>query len=235
MADERHRQVAQRLAKVQEQVAAAATAAGRSPDEVHVVVVTKTWPTSDTRILYDLGVRDVAENRQQDAERKAAELADLGLTWHFVGQIQSNKAAKIAAVSDVVHSVGSVKVASRLAGAAEQHGRVLDCFVQVSLDAEPARTGRGGVLQVDLQSVADAIAAAPALRLRGLMGVAPLHGDARAAYEELAAASGRLRTVHPCATDISAGMSGDFSVAIEAGATHVRVGSAVLGERPSLR
>jgi pyridoxal phosphate enzyme (YggS family) len=235
MAEHRHQQLAQSLAAVREQVAAAAEAAGRAPRDVCLVVVTKTWPSSDTRILHALGVRDVAENRQQDAERKTAELTDLDLVWHFIGQIQSNKAAKIAATSNVVHSVDSVKVASRLAAGAEQHERVLDCFVQVSLDPEAGRTGRGGVAGADLGAVAAAVASAPALRLRGVMGVAPLHGDAPAAYARLARESARLRTVHPLATAISAGMSGDFSVAIRAGATHVRVGSAVLGERPSLR
>jgi PLP dependent protein len=236
MADERTRQVADGLAAVREQVAAAATAAGRSPHDVCVVVVTKTWPSSDTRILHALGVRDVGENRQQDVERKVVELADLDdLTWHFIGQIQSNKAAKIAATSDVVHSVDSVKVARRLGDAAQRYGRALDCFIQVSLDPEPTRSGRGGVTGADLEALADAVAAAPALRLVGVMGVAPLHGDADAAYAELAGASTRLRALHHAATAISAGMSADFSSAIRAGATHVRVGSAVLGERPSLR
>jgi pyridoxal phosphate enzyme (YggS family) len=236
MADERGRQVADRLAAVREQVAGAATAAGRSPDDVCMVVVTKTWPSSDTRTLHALGVRDVGENRQQDIERKVAELADLDdLTWHFIGQIQSNKAAKIAASSDVVHSVDSVKVARRLGDGAQRYGRVLDCFIQVSLDPEPARSGRGGVTGTDLEAVAEAVASAPALRLVGVMGVAPLQGDAEAAYSDLAVASTRLRALHPAATAVSAGMSADFSLAIRAGATHVRVGSAVLGERPSLR
>ena len=236
MADERSQHVANGLADVREQVAAAATAASRSPDDVCLVVVTKTWPSSDTRILHALGVRDVGENRQQDVERKVAELADLDdLSWHFIGQIQSNKAAKIAASSDVVHSVDSVKVARRLGDAAQRSGRGLDCFIQVSLDPEPARSGRGGVTGPDLEDVAAAVASMSALRLVGVMGVAPLHGDAEAAYAELAGVSSRLRALHPAATSISAGMSADFSLAIRAGATHVRVGSAVLGERPSLR
>jgi uncharacterized pyridoxal phosphate-containing UPF0001 family protein len=160
---------------------------------------------------------------------------DLDLTWHFIGQIQSNKAAGIAARSDVVHSVDSVKVATRLARAAAQRDRVIGCFVQVSLDPEPARYGRGGVAFDDVGDVADAVSSGEALRLLGVMGVAPLGGDAHAAYRELAAASTRLQTAHPGASAISAGMSADFAIAIRAGATHVRVGSAVLGERPSLR
>jgi pyridoxal phosphate enzyme (YggS family) len=235
MDEPRRRELESRLAGVREQVADAAEASGRSAGDVCLVLVTKTWPASDTRILYDLGVRDVAENRLQDAERKVLELQDLDLTWHFIGQIQSNKAARIAALSDVVHSVDSVKIAARLATAAGQRQRPVDCFVQVSLDPEPVRTGRGGVAGADLLAVAEAVATQPGLRLLGVMGVAPLGGDARAAYAELSRVSAELCADHPQATAVSAGMSGDFTLAIEAGATHVRVGSAVLGERPPLR
>jgi pyridoxal phosphate enzyme (YggS family) len=235
MDERRYDEIRRGLRAVQEEIAAAAEAAGRSPDDISLVVVTKTWPSSDTRILHALGVRDVAENRQQDLERKVVELPDLDLTWHFIGQIQSNKAAGVGARSDVVHSVDSIKVATRLARAGAQRDREIGCFVQVSLDPGPARSGRGGVSGDDVDAVAQAVESSDALCLLGVMGVAPLGGDARAAYRELADLSARLRTVHPLATGISAGMSGDFTLAIEAGATHVRVGSAVLGERPSLR
>jgi PLP dependent protein len=235
MDEPRHSELESRLARVRQQMAHAAAASGRSPRDVCLVLVTKTWPASDTRILYDLGVRDVAENRLQDAERKVLELQDLDLAWHFIGQIQSNKAARIAALSDVVHSVDSVKIAARLAAAAQQRQRALDCFVQVSLDPEPVRTGRGGVTGAEVLAVAEAVASRPGLRLLGVMGVAPLGGDARAAYAELSRVSAELCAEHPQATAVSAGMSGDFTLAIEAGATHVRVGSAVLGERPPLR
>jgi pyridoxal phosphate enzyme (YggS family) len=235
MGDHRVAEIRRRLGIVSQQVTAAAEAAGRSPDDVTLVVVTKTWPSSDTRILHRLGVRDVAENRQQDLERKALELPDLDLTWHFIGQIQSNKAAGIAARSDIVHSVDSVKVATRLARAAAHHGRDIRCFVQVSLDPESARSGRGGVTGDAVDAVAEAVASGERLHLLGVMGVAPLGGDARTAYRELAAASARLQNVHREASSISAGMSADFTTAIGAGATHVRVGSAVLGERPPLR
>jgi pyridoxal phosphate enzyme (YggS family) len=235
MDEPRPRELERRLTRVREQVVEAAAAAGRSPGDVCLVLVTKTWPTSDTRILYDLGVRDVAENRLQDTERKVLELQDLDLTWHFIGQIQSNKAARIAAQSDVVHSVDSERIAARLAAAAQQRQRRVDCFVQVSLDPAPVRTGRGGVTGAGVLDVAEAIASQPSLRLLGVMGVAPLGGDARAAYAELSRVSAALRADHPGAAAVSAGMSGDFALAIEAGATHVRVGSAVLGERPPLR
>lgn len=235
MAETRRGELERGLRSVEEQIAAAAEAAGRAPDDVVLVVVTKTWPTSDIRLLHELGVRDVGENRHQDAEEKAGELADLDLTWHFIGQIQSNKAARIAAYADVVHSIDSVRVAGRLAAGAEQSDRSLDCFVQVSLDSGGDRAGRGGAAEGELDDVAEAVDAAAALHLRGVMGVAPLGGDAAAAYQRLALLSQRLTARHGCAISISAGMSGDFSDAIRAGATHVRVGSAVLGQRPALR
>jgi pyridoxal phosphate enzyme (YggS family) len=229
-------EIAERLAAVDATIAEAASAVGRRREDVVLVVVTKTWPQSDVRILHELGVRDVGENRHPEAETKALALGDLGLTWHFIGQIQSNKAPRIAAYSDVVHSVDSIRLAQRLNAGAHGQGRVVDCFVQVSLDpeAEHAR-GRGGAASNDVSEVAHAIDDAEVLRLRGVMGVAPLGGDAAAAYGRLAAVSARLRADFPEATAISAGMTADFVEAIKAGATHVRVGSAILGERPPLR
>ncbi len=235
MADSRRDELELRLRTVQERIGSAAEASGRSRDDIVLVVVTKTWPTSDIRLLHGLGVRNIGENRHQDAEQKVAELADLSLCWHFIGQIQSNKAARIAAYADVVHSVDSVRVAERLGGGAEQDGRSIDCFVQVSLDTQAGRSGRGGVTDEQLDDVAGAVDDAPGLRLLGLMGVAPQQGDARSAYESLVRMSRRLTDHYPAATAISAGMSGDFPLAIRAGATHVRVGSAVLGERTALR
>jgi pyridoxal phosphate enzyme (YggS family) len=234
MTDDRRAELAERLAAVDAAIAEAAESSGRRRDDVVLVVVTKTWPESDVRLLHGLGVRDVGENRHPEAENKAVGLADLDLTWHFIGQIQSNKAPRIARYSDVVHSVDSIRVAHRLNAGAHGSGRVVDCLVQVSLDPEEAAHGRGGIPADDIDAVAAAIEDAEALRLRGVMGVAPLGGDAAAAYQRLAEASRRLRAEHPAATLISAGMTGDFAEAVRAGATHVRVGSAILGERPLL-
>jgi pyridoxal phosphate enzyme (YggS family) len=229
-------EIAERLAAVEATIADAAASAGRRRDDVVLVVVTKTWPESDIRALSDLGVRDIGENRHPEAENKARALGDLDITWHFIGQIQSNKAPRIASYSDVVHSVDSVRLAQRLNAGAHGHGRVVDCFAQVSLDPDDASArGRGGAAAADLAEVARAIDDAEGLRLRGVMGIAPLGGDAAAAYERLASVSARLRADFPAAAAISAGMTDDFVEAIRAGATHVRVGSAILGERPPLR
>jgi pyridoxal phosphate enzyme (YggS family) len=231
---ERTAQIAARLTVARERITAAALGAGRDPLDVHLVVVTKTRPIEDIAALAALGARDLGENRHQEAEAKAALTSELGIRWHFVGQIQSNKAARIAAYADVVHAVDSVKVAKRLDRGTGEHGRGLGCFVQVNLDRDAARSGRGGAVGDEVDRVADAVAAAPALRLLGVMGVAPYPGDPRMAFSALAETSHRLSAQHPDATAVSAGMSDDFEVAIGLGATHVRIGALVLGPRPPL-
>jgi pyridoxal phosphate enzyme (YggS family) len=235
MSDARRDELAERLDRVRSRVDFAASEAGRSPDEVTLVVVTKTWPASDVRRLHDLGVRDFGENRAQEAEDKAAEVTDLPLTWHFVGQVQSNKAQQVAAYTSVVHSVSSARVASRLDAGAHRSDRWIDCLVQINLDPDGPGAGRGGVSPSAVADVAAAVGSADRLRLVGVMGVAPLRADPVPAYRRLAALAAELRERHPDATKLSAGMSGDFEAAIGVGATHVRVGSAILGERPPNR
>ena len=234
-ASARRDEVEARLAAVDARIAGAAAAGGRRREDITLIVVTKTWPESDVRLLHSLGVRDVGENRHPEAEVKANACADLDLRWHFIGQIQSNKAPRIAHYADVAHSVDSVRAAQRLNAGAHSGERIVDCLVQVSLDPEEAKAGRGGASAGDVEAVARAVDDAEALRLRGVMGVAPLGGDAAQAYRRLADEAAQLRAVYPSAAWISAGMTADFELAIAAGATHVRVGSAILGERPPLR
>ncbi|KRF37739.1 alanine racemase [Nocardioides sp. Soil805] len=213
-------------------MADACAAAGRGPDEVSLVVVTKFFPASDVRVLADLGVTDVGENRHQEASEKAAECVDLGLRWHFIGALQSNKASAVAAYADVVESVDRRKLVAPLARGAGE--RVVDVLLQVSLDP-PGSGHRAGADPAGLAELADAVAATEHLRLRGLMAVAPLGQDPDAAFARLAAIHADLLTSHPGATTLSAGMSGDLEQAIAHGATHVRVGSAVLGPRPAVQ
>ncbi|MGQ4490286.1 YggS family pyridoxal phosphate-dependent enzyme [Streptomyces sp. 372A] len=236
---ERKEQLAANLARVEERIASACVAAGRAREEVTLLVVTKTYPASDVRILHGLGVRQVAENRDQDAAPKAAECADLSLSWHFVGQLQTNKVRSVVGYADVVQSVDRTKLVTALSAAAERRERELGCLIQVALDAESGERGaRGGVAPDGIEELADAVAAAPGLRLDGLMTVAPLAGPfagrQRAAFDRLMEFSSRLRGNHPAANMVSAGMSADLEDAIAAGATHVRVGTAVLGVRPGL-
>lgn len=214
-----------------------ATACGdvdRDPDEVSLIVVTKFFPASDVRILADLGVTDVAENRHQEAVEKAEACADLDLRWHFVGGLQSNKAAAVTAYASVVQSVDRPKLLAPLARGAAEHSRVLDVLVQVSLDG-PGSDHRSGVAPDDLAALADRVVSHDELRLRGLMAVAPLGADPGAAFDRLAELHAGVLRDHPDATWRSAGMSGDLEDAVRRGATHVRVGSAVLGSRPSVQ
>ena len=237
MNDTRRDELAVNLRTVRERIAGACADAGRSADEVTLTVVTKFFPASDVRLLAGLGVADVGENRHQEAEAKAAECADLGLRWHFVGNLQSNKAAAVAGYADVVESVDRPKLLKGLAQGAQRRGAVIDCLVQVSLDPDEragAGPGRGGAAPDDVVPLAERVAAAEGLRLRGVMAVAPLGEDPRPAFERLARIADEVRRVEPSATWVSAGMSGDLEAAVQTGATHVRIGSAVLGPRPPL-
>ncbi|GGT52225.1 YggS family pyridoxal phosphate enzyme [Streptomyces kurssanovii] len=236
---DRRTELAKNLAAVEERIASACAAAGRERDEVTLIVVTKTYPASDVRLLHELGVRHVAENRDQDAAPKAAACADLNLRWHFVGQLQTNKVRSVASYADVVQSVDRPKLVSALSAAAVRAERELGCLIQVALDAESGRQGeRGGVAPDGIEELAAAVAGSPGLRLDGLMTVAPLAGPyagrQQAAFERLMEFSSSLRAAHPAANMVSAGMSADLEQAVAAGATHVRVGTAVLGVRPRL-
>jgi pyridoxal phosphate enzyme (YggS family) len=230
----RRDEVAANLDVVRRRIATACAEAGRPEDDVSLVVVTKFFPASDIRLLAELGVTDVGENRHQEAEAKAAECADLGLRWHFIGGLQSNKAAAVASYADVVESVDRPKLVAPLARGAHARGHDVDVLLQVSLDP-PGADNRSGARPDDLADLASRVEEAGMLRLRGLMAVAPLGEDPDNAFARLAGVRQDFLREHPRATALSAGMSGDLEAAIRHGATHVRVGSAVLGERPAVQ
>jgi pyridoxal phosphate enzyme (YggS family) len=209
-------------------IADAAGAAGRSPEELTTIVVTKFHQASLNRELSALGVRDVGENRHQEAQAKAAELADLELRWHFVGQLQSKKARQVRQYASVIHSVDRLSLVDAL----RSDEKSVDCFVQLDLSDDP---GRGGVAERDLEPLVHHILDTPGLRLLGVMAVAPLGGEPRRAFAQVRAASERIRTMAPDADAISAGMSEDYAAAIEEGATHLRIGTAITGNRPERR
>ncbi|MFJ8145312.1 YggS family pyridoxal phosphate-dependent enzyme [Streptomyces sp. NPDC096048] len=236
---DRKQELAANLARVEERIAVACEAAGRGREEVTLIVVTKTYPADDVRILSELGVRDVAENRDQDAAPKAAACSDLPLSWHFVGQLQTNKVRSVVGYADVVQSVDRARLVTALSKEAVRAGREVGCLLQVALDAgENARGDRGGVSPAGIEELADLVARSEGLRLDGLMTVAPLTGEyagrQEAAFEHLMDLSTYVRRTHPAANMVSAGMSADLEQAVAAGATHVRVGTAVLGVRPRL-
>jgi hypothetical protein len=224
------------LRSVRERIAAAARAAGRDPAEVRLLAVSKTWPAADVAALAALGQREFAENRVQELVGKVAELAaDPGvpdLRWHLVGQLQRNKAAAVARLGAVVHSVDRLPLVAALDRAAAQAERRLDVLVQVDLGGPPGRDGtRGGAPPDDVPALADAVAGTEGLRLLGLMAVAPRDEDPAPAFARLAELAARVRADHPDSRELSAGMSADLEAAVTAGATVVRVGTALFGAR----
>jgi hypothetical protein len=233
----RRDELAANLDAVHRRIERACAAAHRDPAQITLVVVTKTYPVEDIALLAGLGVRDVGESRDQEAAAKYDALADVvpapapPLRWHFIGRLQSNKARHVARYADLVHSVDRASVVEPLARGAQEAGRTVGCLVQVSLDGDP---GRGGALPVDVPALADAIAAHEGLVVRGVMAVAPMDADPTQAFAVLPGLYDRLRTVHAHTDTISAGMSGDLEAAVTVGATHLRVGTAVLGARSLL-
>jgi pyridoxal phosphate enzyme (YggS family) len=237
--DARLAELRRRLAAVRLRIDAATAGAGRQDAPPELIVVTKFHPAGDVARLASLGVADVGENRDQEAADKAARLAGLRLRWHFIGQLQSNKAKSVVKYAHAVHSVDRLQLVAALAKAVrveqERTGRGdLECFIQVSLD-DDAEGHRGGAMPADVPALAEQLSTAAGLRLSGVMAVAPLGAVPEAAFEKLAEISARLRTDHPQATGISAGMSQDLEAAIRFGATHLRIGSDILGPRPALR
>jgi hypothetical protein len=224
----RREELALRLAEVRGRIAKACEAAGRDVSEVTLIAVTKTKPASDVRLLSELGVSDIGENRDAEAAPKAAQCADLDLTWHFVGQLQTNKCASVARYASVVHSVDRLRLVSALGKAACRAGRVIECLVEVSLDGDPAR---GGAVAEQVPALAEALAAEEGLVLGGVMAIAPLSMPPAGAFARLVVSAAAVREIRPAATVISAGMSGDLEAAVEAGATHLRIGTALLGDR----
>jgi pyridoxal phosphate enzyme (YggS family) len=238
MAPDRRADLATRLARVRTRIAEACAAAGRDRGAVTLVAVTKTYPASDVLHLAALGVRDIGENRDQEAAPKAAEVDAAGeqVRWHFVGQLQRNKARSVAGYASLVHSVDSVRLARALAKAAAGRDTPLEVLVQVSIDGDPTRGGAvpGGDAEAGLEKVAEAVSSTETLRLRGVMAIAPLDWAPERAFERLASVAAELRLAYPAAELISAGMSADLEQAVAFGATHVRIGSALLGNRPAL-
>jgi pyridoxal phosphate enzyme (YggS family) len=233
----RRDELAANLARLQARIGQACAHARRSASEITLIAVTKTFPADDVALLYELGIADVGENRDQEAAAKVAELtttwgqpAQQRLRWHFIGGLQTNKCRSVAGYAHMVHSVDRPRLVEALAAAARCRAEPLRCLVQANLD-ETATPGRAGAPPADVPGLADAVAAAPDLQLAGVMGVAPLGGDTAAAFAVLAEIAARVRGAHPEATVISAGMTGDLEEAVAHGATHLRVGAAILGSR----
>jgi PLP dependent protein len=232
---DRAAELSENLQVLRARIAAACEAAGRPADDVTLIAITKTFPASDVRLLASLGITDVGENRDQEASGKAAACADLvpALRWHFVGQLQVNKAKSVVGYADVVHSVDRPRLVRALGSRARAAGRVITCLIQVDLDPAPDPE-RGGAPPADVAALAAEVAAEEGLVLGGVMAVAPVGEPPRPAFGRLAEVARAVRADHPGAMMISAGMTGDLDAAIAEGATHVRVGTALLGSRSAL-
>lgn len=201
------------------------------PEHVTLIVVTKTFPLSDVQILYELGERNFGENRDSEGREKSEALPDDAI-WHFQGGVQSNKLRSIVGWSDYIHSLDDLSHAKKISELALQMDKKQKCFIQINLDPEVQETsGRSGISPGKLRSFAEEIRVLEGISVVGVMGVGPLHQDPRPAFETLQTASKELRRSIPSAIFISGGMSGDYEIAIECGATHIRIGSSILGSR----
>ena len=214
-------EIAQNLQEVKERIKSAANSVNRDPAEIQLIVVTKTFPISDIEILRELGETNFGENRDQEAGPKAEIIS---ATWHFQGQIQSNKIRSICQWADVIHSISSEKEILKFAQSERKH----QLFLQVSLDGQE---GRGGASPAELAQLADLVNESNNLELLGLMAVAPLGVEPMKAFADLAQINQGFASQFPNSKFLSAGMSGDFEAAIKYGATHIRVGSSILGSR----
>ena len=217
----RKAEIARNLQEVKERIIGAAKSVNRDPNEIELIVVTKTFPISDIEILRDLGETNFGENRDQEAGPKAEIIS---ATWHFQGQIQSNKIKSICQWADVIHSISSEKEILKFAQSERKH----QLFLQVSLDGQ---AGRGGASPAELAQLADLVNESNNLELMGLMAVAPLGIEPEKAFADLAQINQGFQSQFPNSKYLSAGMSGDFEAAIKFGATHIRVGSSILGSR----
>jgi pyridoxal phosphate enzyme (YggS family) len=215
----REKKLAENLLQVKSQI----------PSDVHLIVVTKTFPLSDVEILHKLGVSEFGENRDQEGKLKAPAVPG---KWHFQGQLQSNKLKSICSWADVIQTIDSVRYVELVSQATNAvPNKNLEVFIQVSLDSPMQRSNRAGADPQDLSNIADAIMTTENLRLQGLMAVAPLDEAPDSAFERLAKIHGDFMLKYPNSPYLSAGMSGDFQSAITHGATHIRIGSQILGSR----
>jgi len=219
-------EIATNLNEVKGKIASAALKAGRDIDDITLIVVTKTFPISDLEILYSLGVREFGENRDQEAVEKVNNLPS-DINWNFQGGIQSNKLKSIATWAGCIHSVDKLKYAQIIS---EQNiDKPKAVFIQVSLDQPPE--SRGGVDPKNLIGLATEITKLPGILLKGLMAVAPLDLPVEEAFLKLKEIQAGFTAVFKDAKYLSAGMSGDYEMAVSYGATHLRIGSSILGNR----
>lgn len=221
------------LEKINSRIAQACSRSKRNISEITVIAVTKTYPASDVDLLKQLGIENVGENKDQEASGKISQVKEK-FSWHFIGQLQSNKAKSVVTYAELVHSVDRLSLAKELQKSASAIAKKQKVLIQVDLDQSGPDPSRGGVWPADLAALAQFISQSENLELAGLMSVAPLGENPSEAFERLAQIRSDFLKNYPNAVILSAGMSEDLEAAIEHGATHLRIGSALLGERPKI-
>lgn len=221
------------LEKINSRIAEACSRSKRNISEITVIAVTKTYPASDVDLLKQLGIENVGENKDQEASGKISQVKEK-FSWHFIGQLQSNKAKSVVTYAELVHSVDRLSLAKELQKSASAIAKKQKVLIQVDLDQSGPDPSRGGVWPADLAALAQFISQSENLNLAGLMSVAPLGENPSEAFERLAQIRSDFLKNYPNAVILSAGMSEDLEAAIEHGATHLRIGSALLGERPKI-
>ena len=224
----RLQELQQNLDEINSRIQSACNSAGRDLGEITLIAVSKTWPAADIRLLHELGIRDFGESRDQEAFEKVAALADLEIKWHFIGQVQTNKLNHIAQYAHYVQALDRAKTITGLNDAAAKHNRRINALLQISLDGD---VSRGGVAIESAMELSDLISSLPSLDFAGVMAVAPLNMTADMAFSRLNQVANEIRTKYPTAKMVSAGMSNDLESAVNNGATHLRIGSALLGNR----
>ena len=221
------------LEKINSRIAEACSRSKRNISEITLIAVTKTYPASDVDLLKQLGIENVGENKDQEASGKISQVKEK-FSWHFIGQLQSNKAKSVVTYADLIHSVDRLSLAKELQKSASAIAKKQKVLIQVDLDQSGPDPSRGGVWPADLAALAQFISQSENLELAGLMSVAPLGENPSEAFERLAQIRSDFLKNYPNAVILSAGMSEDLEAAIEHGATHLRIGSALLGERPKI-
>lgn len=214
------------LAQVKERISQAASKAERFLDEITLIAVTKTYPVSDVAILHNLGISNFGENRSDEGAEKSAQVSGI---WHFQGQVQSRKLREIAGWASYIHSIDSAEHAEKLSRICVEMEKDISIFLQLSLDGAP---DRGGVTAAEISALAEQVSQLPNIKLVGLMCVPPVSYEHERAFSEISDIHRGFKGAFPEAKLLSAGMSSDFDVAIAHGATHLRVGSQILGSRP---
>lgn len=227
----RQDELVRNLKRVREEIDRACSKVHRDPSEITLIAVTKNFPSTDIRILYELGIRNFGESKVQEGARKFDELADLVATWHFVGNIQSNKIKELVRIADVIHSVDSATHVEKFNVLATDFEKVVTLLIQVNLDPD-FPNNRGGVRAHTLEPLAQHIETLGNVRLGGLMFIASPLMDAHQAFEGFSQVVSAFQAHHSSALMVSAGMSSDIKEAIAIGATHLRIGSKLLGNRP---